>query len=737
MEQTEMYSPIKTESHPRDDSDETDHEIHELSPRNLLPGKYITLRNMHTDKLVCYQIEGIDIHQPVWETNKDLPDLVQDSTNKWLFLNDEDVENRYTHVSIAFTVIAMQIVTYMVLVWYLKSTVDENQQHREQNCYGPNCHIKEAQCMDIWTGAITGMLLVGFLWADILNSFAMIKESIFEDRLKDKWRFFGNVVILVEVSCAIFCGVVVGQYLEYDFDVINGAVGVLFVHDLDEKIYAAMCVTEKNWKKVLALIMWIFVSIIIAISVGCVYQNASMYFSGLNADCKENHFKCDSGHCVWQGFICNGVKNCQDGTDELNCNFELIQCPDHMFRCESTGECIQKEYVCDGWANCPDSSDEARDLNCSHHIADINCNAEGVEPTFQRKYKDDDWYMHIVDSGRFKCNNGQCIDAKFVCDGILDCVDLSDEFPLFSSVDKWPYMKECPYARLIKCPVGSVLCKTNGKCIQKLQICDGIDDCPDGADERQCPWVFGDAWCEFTDKFQCGGQIAKINDTHVILFENETVIEYSDYHDIAQYVGGSGSGRCLPMRHRCDGIRDCKDGLDEELCKYFECEENEKLCENGQCVPNQWICNHVPFCVDNQYKNGRFFRNCDYSLQPEPIECNELVLGSITKWFSRYDIWIPCPYKAAQFTTCNNYTTNFNTDMQVWDFPDWTMELNNDDAEWLCDINYFASTVTINSDKFICDQWYSAVIGPSNHLFSNDLQGGTYGFEVICSEGDF
>ena len=39
---------------------------------------------------------------------------------------------------------------------------------------------------------------------------------------------------------AIVCGFLVGLYSDNDFDAIGGAVGILFVHDLDEKVFASM-----------------------------------------------------------------------------------------------------------------------------------------------------------------------------------------------------------------------------------------------------------------------------------------------------------------------------------------------------------------------------------------------------------------------------------------------------------------------------------------------------------------
>ena len=62
-------------------------------------------------------------------------------------------------------------------------------------------------------------------------------------------------------------------------------------------------------------------------------------------------------------------------------------------------------------------------------IAEIKCGE--VIPVFENKYNDSDWYWKPSQGSMFKCNSGQCIDAKYMCDGVLnDCADGSDEFPL-------------------------------------------------------------------------------------------------------------------------------------------------------------------------------------------------------------------------------------------------------------------------------------------------------------------
>ncbi|KAF7990432.1 hypothetical protein HCN44_000237 [Aphidius gifuensis] len=55
-----------------------------------------------------------------------------------------------------------------------------------------------------------------------------------------------------------------------------------------------------------------------------------------------------------------------------------------------------------------------------------------------------------------------------ICDGIIDCPDLSDE-------------KNCAY-----CPDGHMHCGIGRVCIPSIKRCDGQIDCPNGSDEKDC-----------------------------------------------------------------------------------------------------------------------------------------------------------------------------------------------------------------------------------------------------------
>jgi len=89
----------------------------------------------------------------------------------------------------------------------------------------------------------------------------------------------------------------------------------------------------------------------------------------------SDSFRCLDGTCVLQAGRCNGVNNCADGSDETGCDADsnhfvpayLSQsstCPDDFhddvhFRC-SSGQCIEKVGLCNGISNCDDGSDETQ-----------------------------------------------------------------------------------------------------------------------------------------------------------------------------------------------------------------------------------------------------------------------------------------------------------------------------------------------------------------------------------------
>ena len=103
----------------------------------------------------------------------------------------EDAVNKF----IAIFVICIQIAAYIVMTVFLKASGDDEDEARSKNCYGPNCEIEVASCMDFTTGGLTSILLVGFLWADVVHTAFIARKNC-------QW-FIASMIIIVELRMSI------------------------------------------------------------------------------------------------------------------------------------------------------------------------------------------------------------------------------------------------------------------------------------------------------------------------------------------------------------------------------------------------------------------------------------------------------------------------------------------------------------------------------------------------------
>lgn len=120
-------------------------------------------------------------------------------------------------------------------------------------------------------------------------------------------------------------------------------------------------------------------------------------------DCGPERYQCRDRHCIWDSWLCDGLKDCQSGEDEDNCKFGPKRCSPKEFKCVHSMGCIPLNDVCNGRDDCGDNSDEWGCVNKkTDHITPLKCDG-------------------------FVCKSGECIDFFKRCNRRPDCFDGSDE----------------------------------------------------------------------------------------------------------------------------------------------------------------------------------------------------------------------------------------------------------------------------------------------------------------------
>ncbi|KAL1110435.1 hypothetical protein AAG570_007966 [Ranatra chinensis] len=180
---------------------------------------------------------------------------------------------------------------------------------------------------------------------------------------------------------------------------------------------------------------------------------------------------------------------------------------------------------------------------------------------------------HKCDPHSFTCSNKNCIDHKMVCNGMDDCEDNSDEKNCLTTSVSVPEITETFPEQSIVCTEMQIFCPDQSICLPIAAKCNGTSECLNGEDEINC------MTCQ-DDEFECSTE-------HI----------------------------CIPKKWVCDKSYDCIDKSDEdpahcshltgrtnshmdEKCTGYHCKDNYK------CIPFSKICDKNLDCEDGSDEGG-------------------------------------------------------------------------------------------------------------------------------------
>ncbi|XP_072050779.1 hyalin-like [Amphiura filiformis] len=147
----------------------------------------------------------------------------------------------------------------------------------------------------------------------------------------------------------------------------------------------------------------------------------------IDCECKNSEYKCDIGICIPKLKVCDGKIDCSLGSknnsDERHSLCDHVELQRTGWKCGLTIVYIPKLFLCDGYKDCPGGEDEDSDT----------CVVKGSDTCKEGEFSCEASSLNI---------NGnhvvECFPKSALCDGVINCYNMSDESNLYCAVDIIP-----------------------------------------------------------------------------------------------------------------------------------------------------------------------------------------------------------------------------------------------------------------------------------------------------------